>query len=38
VTTAGLKVAIVDPDNHVLGIKGAVPGPKRGIVVVKGAA
>lgn len=36
VTTRNLKVAIVDKDLNVIGVKGAVPGPKKGIVLIKG--
>jgi large subunit ribosomal protein L3 len=36
VTTEGLKVSLVDSENNILGIKGAVPGPKRGIVLIRG--
>ena len=37
VTVRGLKVALVDMELGVIGITGAVPGPKKGIVLVKGA-
>jgi large subunit ribosomal protein L3 len=37
VTTSGLKISLVDAENNVLGIQGAVPGPKRSIVIIKGA-
>jgi large subunit ribosomal protein L3 len=37
VTTAGLKVTIIDLENNVIGLRGAVPGPKRSVVVIKGA-
>lgn len=36
VTIKGLKVALVDKELGVIGIKGAVPGPRAGIVLVKG--
>ena len=36
VTVRGLKVAIVDAERGVLAITGAVPGPKRGLVMVRG--
>jgi large subunit ribosomal protein L3 len=36
VTVRGLKVVLVDADRNILAIKGAVPGPKRGTVMVKG--
>lgn len=35
VTVSDLKVAIVDAENGVLGITGAIPGPRKGIVLVK---
>ena len=35
VSTKGLKIAYVDSDNSVLGIVGAVPGPNKGLVVIK---
>ncbi len=37
VTVRNLKVAIVDTELNVIGVIGAVPGPKKSIVVVKGA-
>ena len=37
VTVRGLKVALVDADNHVIGVTGAIPGPRKGLVLVKGA-
>lgn len=36
VTTRGLSVVLVDGGKNLLGIKGAVPGPNKGYVVVKG--
>jgi large subunit ribosomal protein L3 len=36
VTTKGLKVALIDMDLNVIGVTGAVPGPRKGIVIVKG--
>jgi large subunit ribosomal protein L3 len=36
VTVAGLKVVVVDADLGILAISGAVPGPKRGLVMVRG--
>lgn len=36
VTVKNLQVAIVDVDKGILAVRGAVPGPKRGIVLVKG--
>lgn len=35
VTVRNLKVAIVDMELGVIGVAGAVPGPKRGVVVIK---
>jgi large subunit ribosomal protein L3 len=37
VTTKGLKIAIVDKELGVIGVTGAVPGPRKGIVLLKGA-
>lgn len=37
VTVRNLKVALVDTENQVIGLIGAVPGPRKGIIVVKGA-
>lgn len=37
VTVKRLKVAIVDLENNVIGVYGAVPGPKKGIVFIKEA-
>jgi large subunit ribosomal protein L3 len=37
VTQLGLKVHAVDPEQHLLLVKGAVPGPKNGIVEVREA-
>ncbi|HVQ44725.1 MAG TPA: 50S ribosomal protein L3 [Candidatus Saccharimonadia bacterium] len=38
VTVKGLKVVVVDAALGVLAISGAVPGPKRGLVMIRGAA
>ena len=35
VTTKGLRIAIVDAEKNFIGVKGSVPGPKKGFVVVK---
>lgn len=35
VTTRGLSIASVDADKNLLAIKGAIPGPKKGIVLIK---
>lgn len=37
VTVKNLKVAIVDADKGILAVTGAVPGPRKSIVLVKGA-
>lgn len=37
VTVQGLKVALVDTELGVIGVTGAVPGPRKGIVILKGA-
>ena len=36
VTVKNLVVAYIDKENNLLGLKGAVPGPKQGIVTVEG--
>lgn len=36
VTTKNLQVVKVDIDNNTIAIKGSVPGPKKGIVLIKG--
>ena len=36
VTVKNLVVAYVDAENNLIGLKGAVPGPKKGIVTVEG--
>lgn len=37
ITIRNLKVALIDLDNKVIGISGAVPGPRQGIVILKAA-
>lgn len=37
VTVRNLKVALVDTENQVIGVVGAVPGPRKGIILMKGA-
>ncbi len=37
VTSQNLKIVLVDPERNLLGIRGAVPGPKGGLVVINGA-
>ena len=36
VTVSGLTIALVDIENNLLGIKGAIPGPKKGLIEVRG--
>ena len=36
VTVKNLIVAYIDPENNLLGLKGAVPGPNKGLIVVEG--
>jgi large subunit ribosomal protein L3 len=36
VTVKGLKIVLVDAERNILAISGAVPGPKRGTIMVKG--
>jgi len=38
VSVKNLQVAIVDTDLNVIGVTGAVPGPRKGIVLIQGAA
>lgn len=37
VTVQNLKIALVDTENGVIGVTGAVPGPRKGIVIIKEA-
>ncbi len=37
VTVKNLKIALVDSELKVIGVTGAVPGPRKGIVMIKGA-
>jgi large subunit ribosomal protein L3 len=37
VTAQGLKVVLVDAERNLLGLRGAIPGPKGGVVVIKEA-
>lgn len=36
VTVKNLKIALVDTERNVIGVMGAVPGPRQGIILVKG--
>lgn len=38
VTVKNLTVAYVDPTNNLIGLKGAVPGPNKGLVIIGGKA
>lgn len=37
VTIQNLKVVLIDVENNIIGVTGAVPGPRKGIVVIKEA-
>ncbi|MEO5627650.1 MAG: 50S ribosomal protein L3 [Candidatus Saccharimonadales bacterium] len=37
VTVKNLKIAIVDAEKHIIGVVGSVPGPRKSIVIVRGA-
>ena len=37
VTAQGLKVVLVDPERNLLAVRGSVPGPKGGLVIIKEA-
>jgi large subunit ribosomal protein L3 len=37
VTQVGLRIHEVDPDRNLLLVRGAVPGPRNGVVEIKGA-
>jgi large subunit ribosomal protein L3 len=37
VTIQNLELVVVDPENHLLGVKGSVPGTKGGIVIIRRA-
>lgn len=36
VTVKNLKIAFVDTENNLIGVTGAVPGPRKGIIILKG--
>jgi large subunit ribosomal protein L3 len=38
VTVKNLEVAYVDATNNLIGLKGAVPGPRKGLIVIGGKA
>jgi len=37
VTIKGLKVALIDTEHNVIGVTGSVPGPRKSVVILKGA-
>lgn len=37
VTTKNLRIALIDKDNSVIGVVGAIPGPKKGLVLLRGS-
>lgn len=37
VTVRNLKIALIDTEHNIIGVTGAVPGPRKGIVIIKGA-
>ena len=36
VTVANLKVTLIDQENKIIGVSGAVPGPRKGLIIIKG--
>ncbi len=38
VTVKNLEVAYVDPETNLIGVKGAVPGPRKGLIILGGKA
>jgi large subunit ribosomal protein L3 len=36
ITIKGLKVALIDTEHNVIGVTGSVPGPNKGIIILKG--
>jgi large subunit ribosomal protein L3 len=38
VTVKNLEIAIIDSELNVIGVVGAVPGPKKSLVTIKGAS
>ena len=37
VTVQNIKIALVDPDKNILGVKGAIPGGKNGLIIISEA-
>lgn len=38
VTVKNLSIAYIDPENNLIGLRGAVPGPKKGLIIIGGKA
>ena len=36
VTVQNLKVSLIDQENKIIGVSGAVPGPRKGLIIIKG--
>ncbi len=36
VTVTNLKVSLIDQENKIIGVSGAVPGPRKGLIIIKG--
>ncbi|MEI9914184.1 MAG: hypothetical protein WDN66_04395 [Candidatus Saccharibacteria bacterium] len=36
-TVKNLEVALVDVEKNIIGVFGAVPGPRKGLILIKGA-
>jgi large subunit ribosomal protein L3 len=36
ITVKGLKVALIDTEQNVIGVTGAVPGPRKGVIMIRG--
>lgn len=36
VTVRNLKIALIDLENNIIGVTGAVPGPRKGVVLIRG--
>lgn len=37
ITVKGLKIALIDTEQNVIGVTGAVPGPRKGVIIIKEA-
>ena len=38
VTVKNLEIAYVDPETNLIGVRGAVPGPRKGLIILRGKA